>query len=255
MGLVPDNRFAAVSGGDRRALELLSSMTSAATESPLRVAVVEDDHLFRDLLRIALDGHPGFTVVAALANAAEALTRVPQLRPDVLVLDIELGAPPNGIEVARRLRDDRPELGVVILSNHSAPEFVASLPLGPAGWSYLLKTSVRDVAALERAIYGAASGMITLDPQLVRRAGHSVQGPLARLTPRQLEVLQLIAQGYNNAGIARRLVVTERTVENQVSLLYRTLGADQGTDVSPRVKAVLIFLQQARPASADPRLA
>lgn len=225
-------------------------MAPAAAEEALRVAVVEDEPLFRDLLRVALDGLPGFSVVATLGSAAEALTRIPQLRPDVVLLDVELGAPPNGIEVARRLRADRPELGVVILSNHSAPEFVASLPLGRAGWSYLLKSSVRDVAALERALHGAASGTITLDPHLVQRMGQRVQGPLAQLTPRQLEVLQLIAQGYNNAGIARRLVVTERTVENQVSQLYRALGADQGTDVSPRVKAVLIYLQHAGPASA-----
>jgi DNA-binding NarL/FixJ family response regulator len=217
--------------------------------SVLRVVIVEDEALFRDLLRVALAQQPGIEVIAALSDSASALATTLDLRPDVVLLDIELGAPPNGVEVARRLREVQPGLGVVILSNHGAPEFVASLPLGACGWSYLLKKSVGDLAALRRAIEGAAAGMITLDPQIVEQVSQRQEGRLAALTPRKREILALIAEGRSNAAIAKRLMVTERTVENQISLLYRTLRIARGQDVHARVRAVLLYLDSISPAT------
>ena len=215
---------------------------------PLRVVIVEDEDLFRDLLRVALAHEPGIEVVGAFADGGSAVEEAAALRPDVVMMDIELGGPPNGIQAAGRMRAVLPELGVVILSNHSAPELVASLPLGSASWSYLLKKSAGDVGALRRAIDGAAAGMVTLDPEIVRQLGQREQGVYGRLTPRLREILGLIAEGHSNKSIARRLVVTERTVENHISLLYKELGINRETDAHPRVRAVLLYLRSIAPA-------
>jgi DNA-binding NarL/FixJ family response regulator len=117
------------------------------------------------------------------------------------------------------------------------------------GWSYLLKRSVRDVESLLRAIEGAASGLMMIDPHLVagRRARDGSR--LAKLTPRQREILALVAQGYTNAAIAQELVVAPKTVEKQLNLLYQELGVDRGSSaLHPRVKAVLLYLEETRSA-------
>jgi DNA-binding NarL/FixJ family response regulator len=209
----------------------------------LRVAIVEDEVLFRDLLGVALSHEPGIEVVGSFPEGTSAVDAAATLRPDVVLMDIELGGPPNGIEAAARMRAALPALGVVILSNHSAPEFVASLPLGPSGWSYLLKKSAGEVSALRRAIEGAAAGMITLDPQIVASLSLQDRALHKRLTARQLEILGLIAEGHSNTSIARRLVVTERTVENHISALYRDLGLNREADTHPRVRAVRLYLE------------
>jgi DNA-binding NarL/FixJ family response regulator len=137
----------------------------------------------------------------------------------------------------------------VLLSNHSVPRFLATLPPeSMAGWCYLLKKSVSDVATLTRSLEGAAAGLVVLDPHLVsdRRPD---EGPLARLTDRAREILELIAQGYTNAAIAERLVLSERTVENRLNQLYHELGLASGRrEFNPRVRAALIYLAETRPA-------
>ena len=227
---------------------LPSPVTQSDRARPLRVVIVEDEDLFRDLLRVALIHEPGIEIVGAFANGADAVAAAPGLRPDVALMDIELGGPPNGIQAAAHMRASLPQLGVVILSNHSAPELVASLPLGSTGWSYLLKKTASDLATLRRAIDGAAAGMVTLDPEIVRQLGQRQQGAHGRLTPRLREILGLIAEGHSNTSIARRLVVTERTVENHISLLYKELGINRETDAHPRVRAVLLYLKSIAPA-------
>ena len=216
----------------------------------LRVAIVEDDALFRDLLRVALAGNPRFEVVDAAADAETALERLPALRPDVAVLDIDLGTGASGIQLGMLLRERLPEIGIVLLSNHSVPRFLATLPPeSMAGWCYLLKKSVSDVAALTRSLEGAAAGLVVLDPHLV--AGRrSDQGPLAELTEREREILELIAQGYTNAAIAERLVLSERTVENRLNQLYHELGlVSERREFNTRVRAALMYLAETRPAS------
>src|SRR5262245_5799953 len=107
------------------------------TEPPaaLRVAIVEDDALFRDLLRVALAGNPRYDVVYTAADAETALARLPALRPDVAVLDIDLGAGASGIQLGMLLREQLPGVGIVLLSNHSVPRFLATLPPeSMAGW-------------------------------------------------------------------------------------------------------------------------
>ncbi len=167
------------------------------------------------------------------------------------MLDIDLGSRINGVQLGLMLRRHLPRLAIVLLSNHGDPEFVASLPEEVrGGWSYLLKKSVNDVDVLSRTISGAAMGLTVLDPQLVAgmRTRPKKQGMLSRLTPRQMDILELIAQGYSNAAIAERLVLAEKSVENQINLLYQQLEIDRSTSgVQPRVKAVLTYLDEMRP--------
>src|SRR5690606_19563208 len=115
----------------------------------------------------------------------------------------------NGIEVGFKLRDAMPDLGIVLLSNHRDPAMLSSLRHGRlTGWSYLQKKSVSNVDALKRAIEGAAEGLVVLDHQLVTECEPKADSRLAQLTPRQLDILELIAQGYTNAGIGELLSVS-----------------------------------------------
>lgn len=224
-------------------------MAEEAPQSKIKLVLVEDEALYRDLLRIVLSQHPRLEVLGCFADGESALEAIPTLRPDVAILDIELRSGINGIQLGLLLRRGLPDLGIVLLSNHGDPSFVSSLPVEVlGGWSYLLKKSVSDAGSLGRAIEGAAARLVVLDPQLVTGLRPREGGNLARLTPRQREILGLIAQGFSNASIAQRLVLAEKSVENQINLLYQQLGLDRGrSPLHPRVKAVLLYLQDSYP--------
>lgn len=226
--------------------------TTQGTTAKIKLVLVEDEDLYRDLLRIVLSQHPRFEVLGTFADGESALQAIPELKPDVAILDIELRGGLNGIQLGMLLRRRLADLGIVLLSNHGDPSFVASLPVEVlGGWSYLLKKSVSDAGALGRAIEGAAARLVVLDPQLVTGLRPREGGSLARLTPRQREILGLIAQGFSNGAIAKRLVLAEKSVENQINLLYQQLGIDRShSSMHPRVKAVLLYLQDSHPRPA-----
>jgi DNA-binding NarL/FixJ family response regulator len=219
-------------------------MTDTIPSSTIRLVIVEDDPLFRDLLRLALASLPGVSVIADYGDAEVALAEVPALSPDVLLLDIDLGRGRNGIHLGQELRRVLPEVGVLLFSNHRDPDFLGAIPTEQlAGWSYLLKTSVRDVATLERAIRGSAMGFVTLDPRLTA-GSRPTEAQQAGLTERQYSLLQQLAQGYSNKAIAQQLCLSEKTIENQLGMLYRQLGIDTGDTAShARVQATLHFLR------------
>ncbi len=221
-----------------------------------RVVIVEDEGLYRDLLSVALGQHRRLEVVGAFGDGPSALASVPALGPHVAMLDIELGGAMNGIQLGLSLRRQLPDLGIVLLSNHQDPHFLTSVPrTAIAGWSYLLKKSVGDLHALSRAIEGAAAGFVVLDPQLVVGASPRAASPLSQLTARQQEILHLIAQGFTNAAIAERLSLAEKTVENQINLLYQQLKIDrEDPTLQPRVKAVLTYLRDAHPGEREKSL-
>ena len=186
----------------------------------IKVMIVEDEGLFRDMLKISLSAFPQMEVVEAVANGDEALRAARELHPDVVLMDIELGCEPNGIETGHLIREESPKTGIVILSVHKDKEYISSLSLSEAsGWSYLLKQSVGDTSALGRAIEGSASGFVVLDPEVVNGLRPRQGTFAARLTPRQQEVLSLMAQGYNNAAIAERLVLGHKSVENYINAI------------------------------------
>jgi DNA-binding NarL/FixJ family response regulator len=221
----------------------------------VRVAVVEDEPLFRSLLEQYLVRHDRLQLVGAFPDGPALLGALDSVRPDVVTLDIELPGRMDGIQTGLSLRRVLPHVGIVVLSNHDDPRFVASLPQDAmAGWSYLLKKSVRDVDALGRAVEGAAAGAVVIDPQLVADLQPRSGGPLLRLTPRQREILSLLAQGLTNAVIAERLVLAEKSVENQLTAIYSALDIDRREEsVHPRVSAVLVYLRESRRQTATSR--
>jgi DNA-binding NarL/FixJ family response regulator len=215
----------------------------------VRVAIVEDEPLYRGLLEQHLARHPHLEVVGTYANGAAAVEGVADVAADVVTLDIELPGGVDGIQTALTLRARDARLGIVILSNHADPRFLGALPREvTSGWSYLLKKSVSNVETLERAIEGAANGTVTLDPAIVAAMQPKAGGASAHLTPRQREILALVAQGLSNAAIGDRLVLAEKSVENQLTSIYGELGIDRraSAEVHPRVSAVLAYLRDSR---------
>lgn len=220
-------------------------MSNPTSTSKLKVLIVEDEPLYRDLLTIALGNDAQIEVVAALADGESALAAARELQPQVATLDIEISGPVNGVQLGIQLRDILPELGIVLLSNHQDPAFLSPMQRQSfTGWSYLLKTSACDLGTLQRAIKGAANGYVVLDPKIVEDLRPNTESPLQRLTPRQTEILELIAQGFTNAAIARTLHLSPKSVENQINVIYQQLEIDRGNrSIQPRVTAVLTYLE------------
>jgi DNA-binding NarL/FixJ family response regulator len=221
-----------------------TTINDQATAPTLRLALVEDQALFRDMLKSAIESRLGFHVTGAYGDPEQALREIPTLRPDLALLDISLGAKMNGIELGVRLRRLLPKLGIVLLSSHADPTLLSSLPEDVAGgWSYLLKNSVTDVDALGRALMSAAAGLLVLDSALSGRGPRSTS-PIDDLTPRQREILELVASGYSNAAVAGRLVLSEKSVENHLNRIYGVLGIRTATrDAHPRVMAAKLFFE------------
>lgn len=212
-----------------------------------RVVIVEDQPLFRELLRRTLSAEMGLEVVGVAEDGETAVRLARETKPDVVLMDIELSGKMDGIEAALQIKEERQQTGVVILSVHSDKRYVTSLPLEDSkGWGYLLKQTVPDLATLVRAIEGSRMGLVVLDPAMVRSLRPRQGSALARLTPRQQEVLELIAQGYNNAAIAGRLRLSEKSVETYINAIYQELHVSGEPDVHARVKATLAYLQESQ---------
>ena len=208
-----------------------------------RVLIVEGEALIRELLRRTLSAEPGLEVVGVAGDGETAVRLASEARPDVVLMDIELPGEPDGIEAALRIKRERPQTGLVILSVHSERRYVASLPLEAfQGWAYLLKQTVPDLAALVRAIEGTKAGMVVLDPVVVASLGSRQDSAVARLTPRQQEVLEFVAQGYSNAAIAQRLMLSQKSVETYINAIYQELHLSKEPEIHARVKATLLYL-------------
>lgn len=222
---------------------------SDPTTRPVRVAVVEDQPLFRSMLEHTLAGTPGLQVVAAVGTVTEA-ARV--LRPglvDCVILDIDL-PDGNGIALGVTLRRRMPDLGILLLSAHDAMDLLLDLPADvAAGWGYLSKTSSTSEEVLVNAVRAAAVGETVLDPALLARMTPRAGSAVARLTDRQYEVLRLLASGLSNAGIGDRLGITEKSVQNHVNGMYATLGIDSDPQRNPRVTAALRLLEETGPSA------
>ncbi|MBD8059459.1 response regulator transcription factor [Cellulomonas sp. JH27-2] len=214
----------------------------------LRVAVVEDQPLFRSMLERTLGGTAGMQVVAAVGTTSEALRQFRAGFADVVVLDIDL-PDGNGIALGVSLRRRQPSLGILLLSAHDAMDLLLDLPQDvAAGWGYLSKTSTTTEEVLVGAVRAAAVGETVLDPALLARMTPRAGSDVARLTDRQYEVLRLLAAGLSNAGIGERLGITEKSVQNHVNAMYATLGIDADPQRNPRVSATLRLLEETGPA-------
>ena len=212
-----------------------------------KVLVVDDEALFSDLLRRTLESGPGLQVVGTAQDGETAIALARELEPDAVIMDIELSGDLDGIETALKIKNERPETGVVILSAHKDRRYVTSLPIDEsAGWAYLLKQTVPDVETIVRAIEGSIAGMVVLDPEVVMSLRPKEGSALGRLTPRLRQVIELIAQGYNNVAIARHLTLSERSVETYINLIYQEFHLSGEPDRHARVSATLLYLEDSQ---------
>ena len=208
----------------------------------MRIVVADDSVLFREGL-VRLLAEKGHQVVAAVGDAPALLAAVAEFAPALAVVDVRM--PPrmesDGAEAAAALRESHPDLGLLLLSQHIELRHAVRL-IGSAGFGYLLKDRVLDVAEFIAAVERVADGGSALDPAVVRALVRTTAGPgLGELSERELVVLRLVAEGLSNTAVADRLVVSERTVEAHIRSVFLKLGlSDEGTN--RRVLAVLAYL-------------
>jgi DNA-binding NarL/FixJ family response regulator len=213
----------------------------------IRVIVGEDSPFVREgILRVPDES--GFEVVGATADARTLMQMAEAYRPDVVIADIQM--PPDhgddGLRAALAIRAARPGTGVLVLSQFLEDDYALALVAdGAQGVGYLLKEKIGDLRSFVDAVRRVADGGSVLDPDVVARlVGRKREaGPLDNLTPREREVLGLIAEGRSNGGIASELVVTVAAVERHVTSIFDKLGLRQAPDVHRRVLAVLKYLQ------------
>jgi DNA-binding NarL/FixJ family response regulator len=213
----------------------------------VRVVLAEDSVLLREGIARLL-GEEGFEVVGQCATAEDLLLKVQSDTPDVAIVDIRLPPTQNdeGVRAAQEIRARFPSVGVLVLSQYLDLGLAMKLLAGSAeGIGYLLKDRVSDVDEFVAAIRRVASGGSALDPLVVSEllGRRRTNGPLERVTPREREVLELMAQGRSNQGIADRLVISERAVQKHITSIFRKLGLSTGGDDHRRVLAVLAFLR------------
>jgi DNA-binding NarL/FixJ family response regulator len=214
----------------------------------ISVVLAEDSYLVREGVTRLLEQSDDIELVASADDYESLLSAVEQHGPDIVLTDIRM--PPTntdeGIRAAEHLRDAHPGMGVVVLSQYDDPEYTLALLRGGAQRrAYLLKDRLEG-DQLMAAIREVARGGSHIDPKvveaLVASKSRAAQSPLARLTPRELEVLGEMAQGKNNAAIAATFTFTERAVEKHINSIFSKLGLSEEPDVHRRVKAVLVFL-------------
>ena len=213
--------------------------------SGTRVVVAEDDVLLREGIASLLSGE-GFDVVGQASDGASLSDTVHEHVPDLAIIDIRM--PPTqtweGLEAARSIRAEFPQIGILLLSAHVEIETAIDLLEGGERIGYLLKSRVMKVADVVDALDRISAGGSVVDPALVQElvAQRQRNDPLADLTPREREVLALMAEGHSNSGIAGRIFVTEGAVEKHVRSIMAKLRLPATQDAHRRVLAVLIFL-------------
>jgi DNA-binding NarL/FixJ family response regulator len=214
----------------------------------IRVVVGEDSLLVREGVATILSRLDGIDLVETARDLDELRMSVERTAPDVVVTDIRM--PPTnsdeGIRFADELRSSHPEIGVVILSMHAEPRYATDLLRdGSDGRAYLLKERLTDEAELSNALHAVAAGESVIDPQVVEKlvaARERRTSQLDALTPRELEILGLIAQGRSNRWIASKLTITKRAVERHINAIFVKLDLGEPEDVNRRVRATLLYL-------------
>jgi DNA-binding NarL/FixJ family response regulator len=214
----------------------------------MRVVVADDVMLVRSGLASLLDD-AGVDVVGEAADVDGLLAIVARQRPDVALVDIRM--PPThtdeGLVAARRIRDEHPSTSVVLLSQYLEPRYAQRLLADqPGGLGYLLKERVSNIAVLVDALRRVSEGECVIDPTIVAQLmrGRRQDSPLERLTGRERDILALMAEGRSNAGIARELGISERTVEAASAVVFQKLDLEPSPDLNRRVLAVLTLLRR-----------
>ena len=225
-------------------------MTVSRQHPLLRVLVVDDDSFTRTTLKSTLAALD-CKVVAEADAAGAALRMVAKARPDVELLDLDLGEGPTGIDLAHALRRSLPEIGIVMLSAYEEPRLMGAgqQPL-PERSLYLVKRTITDAEQLGRAL------RLSIDPDLIMtmsRVGSDVAGELAALSDQQVEIMRLVAAGFANREIARRREMTEPAVEKAIARLIRHFDLKTGKEQNQRVVIAQLYFQLTGAVSARPR--
>lgn len=215
----------------------------------IRVVLGEDSLLAREGILHALESDAEIEVVESCTDAESLRAAIDRSRPDVVLTDIRM--PPSntddGIRLATELRRTHPEVGVVVLSQHAEPRYALALfEDGSERRAYLLKERLKDRGELGEAVRAVAAGRSLVDMHVIdmllagKRARASSQ--IDMLTPRETEILAMIAEGRSNSAIAETLLITKRGVERHISAIFAKLELGESEDISRRVKAALIYL-------------
>jgi len=213
----------------------------------VRIVIGEDQALLREgIVRLLRDA--GFDVVAEASDAPDLLRKVRAHKPDVAIVDVQMppGNEDDGLRAAIEIRAEQPEVGVLVLSQFVEERYAVDLVGDSAeGVGYLLKDRVADFAVFADAVRRVAAGGTALDPTVVARmlGRRRRNDPFEALTPRERQVLELMAEGRSNRGIAEALVVTPHAVEKHVTSLFSKLGVSGAAEDHRRVLAVLTFLR------------
>jgi len=217
----------------------------------MRVIIAEDEVLLREGISRIL-GDEDYDVVALAGDPDDLLGKVRAFQPDLVVTDIRM--PPTftdeGITAALQIRREFPAIAIVVLSQHvDSAGAVELLTLGAEGIGYLLKRRVMNLDEFLDSVSRVVAGGSSIDPEVIssmvrREVRDNRDEGIAQLTPRRLEVLELMSQGYSNARIAREMVVTEKAVARSIALIFQTLGLPQDPDDHRRVLAVMRFLNR-----------
>jgi DNA-binding NarL/FixJ family response regulator len=222
-------------------------IAQSVSGAPIRVVLAEDSVLLREGVASLL-ADAGFEIVGQAGTAEQLLLKVRSYKPDVAIVDIRM--PPTqtdeGLRAAQEIRGQHPGVGVLVLSQYVESGYALELLQTSAeGVGYLLKDRVSDTREFTDAVRRVAEGGSVLDPEVVSRLVGRRRGedPLSKLTPREQEVLELIAEGRSNQGIAERLVVTERAVEKHITSIFGKLGLPAAPADHRRVLAVLAYLR------------
>jgi DNA-binding NarL/FixJ family response regulator len=219
----------------------------------LRVVLADDNFLVREGVAKLLGEVDALELVDSVADPDALLASVAAHRPDAVLTDIRM--PPThtteGIDAAKRIRAEHPEIGVVVLSQYVEEDYAFELLTdGVAGLGYLLKERVSDIDELVRALENVARGGSALDPKVVEglmaRKSAEPASPLRGLTDKELTVLEQMATGRNNATIARSLYLSERSVEKHISAVFLKLGLVDEGEINRRVAAVLTYVDATR---------
>ncbi len=214
----------------------------------IRVVLGEDSFLAREGIATVLRDLDDVELVDTADDLDELRASVERTKPDVVVTDIRM--PPSntdeGIRFAEELRSSHPDVGVVILSQHAEPRYaMALLSAGSGRRAYLLKERLTDEAELSQAVHNVAAGLSLIDPRVVEKlvtAREKWDSELGTLTPREFEILGLIAQGRSNRWIASKLTITKRAVERHINAIFLKLDLGEPEDVNRRVQAALLYL-------------
>jgi DNA-binding NarL/FixJ family response regulator len=223
----------------------------------VRVVIADDSRLLREGIASLVRGE-GIEVVAQVPSPVELLAAVDEHEPDVAIVDIRM--PPTqtdeGIQAAHEIRRRHPGMGIVLLSQHVEVGVATQLLAeAPQHLGYLLKDRVTDPSDFAGSLRRVADGGTALDPQVVAGllADPEATSPLRSLSPRERSVLELVAEGRSNKGIAERLVITQGAVQKHVSAMFTKLDLPAGADDDRRTLAVLTYLGRAGPPAVDAR--